>query len=114
MDNPASRWVKNVSKAAEKSGEASGIQNSDQAMKMTEKAKSQKAKDAQGQLWGAILQNRSYDEQGKIKGSQPNHHVTDSKNHTKPLTPSEKEFVKGQAMKEKIAKKTGVYPNTAN
>ena len=48
------------------------------------------------------------------QGSQPGHYVTDSKNHTKSLTPSEKNFLEGQKLKEKIAKKTGVYPNTAN
>ena len=30
------------------------------------------------------------------------------------LTPSEKKFIKGQKLKAKITKKTGVYPNTAN
>ena len=30
------------------------------------------------------------------------------------LTPSEKDFIKGQKLKAKITKKTGVYPNTAN
>ena len=48
------------------------------------------------------------------KGTQPGHHVTDSNNHTKPLSQSEKDFLAGQKYKEKIAKKTGVYPNTAN
>ena len=48
------------------------------------------------------------------KGSQPDHYVTDSKNHTKALSPSEKDFLAGQKYKEKVVKKTGVYPNTAN
>ena len=30
------------------------------------------------------------------------------------LTKSEKDFLAGQKLKEKITKKTGVYPNTAN
>ena len=32
----------------------------------------------------------------------------------KPLTKSEQDFISGQKLKAKIAKKTGVYPNTAN
>lgn len=48
------------------------------------------------------------------QGSQPDHHVTNSTNHTKTLSQSEKNFLAGQALKERIAKKTGVYPNTAN
>ena len=31
-----------------------------------------------------------------------------------PLTKSEQDFISGQKLKAKIAKKTGVYPNTAN
>lgn len=30
------------------------------------------------------------------------------------LTKSERDFIAGQKLKAKIAKKTGVYPNTAN
>ena len=31
-----------------------------------------------------------------------------------PLSKSEKDFLAGQKYKEKITKRTGVYPNTAN
>ena len=62
----------------------------------------------------AEIQKAVIAEANKPKGSQANHHVTDSNNHTKPLSKSEKDFIAGQKLKEKIAKKTGVYPNTAN
>ena len=109
MSNPVSRWVDNVYTAATKSGEASGIQNSDQALKKpTEKAKSKKAEEARGQLLGAILQNRSYDSQGKIKGTQTDHHVTDNNNHTKTVDkPAEKMTPQDAAMKKILEKKNG-------
>ena len=85
MSNPVSRWIDNVYNASTKAGEASGIQNSDQAIKSSEKAKSKAAESARNQLLGAILQNRTYDEQGRIKGTQAGHTVTDSKNHTRTI-----------------------------
>ena len=62
----------------------------------------------------AEIQKAVIAEANKPKGSQPNHAVTDSQNHTKPLSKSEKDFLAGQKYKEKVVKKTGVYPNTAN
>jgi len=95
MSNPVSRYVNNVFNAAEKSGSASGVQNSDTALKNpSAKAKSKEAETARGQLLGALLQNRTYDEQGKIKGTQADHHVTDNNSHTqtvKPMTPAQKQ-----------------------
>jgi hypothetical protein len=87
MSNSVSRWVTNVFDAGEK------LDHAAERTSETKSGKKQIEKEetaARGQAWGAILQNRTYDEQGKIKGTQANHHVTDSSNHTKPVTPAPK------------------------
>jgi hypothetical protein len=80
MSNPVSRYLDNLFNAGVKLTDTSG-QVSAFGPRRTDNLKEQA--DARGQAWGAILQNRTYDEQGRIKGTQPGHHVTDSKNHTK-------------------------------
>ena len=110
MDNPVSRWINNTFDAAEKvdrnanklqasgsvvknlSGKKNLSPNEKEALDSAKKSLAEARKEHpsdRGQFFGALLQNRSYDEQGKIKGTQPNHHVTDSKNHTKPASKME-------------------------
>ena len=85
MSNPVSRWVTNVFNAGEKLGHATGIQTT-LGPSRQDNSKEQTA--ARGQAWGALLQNRTYDEQGKIKGTQADHHVTDHTTHTQTVKPS--------------------------
>jgi len=85
MSNPVSRWVTNVFDAGEKLGHATQkISETKSGQKQIEKEQTA----ARGQAWGALLQNRTYDEQGKIKGTQADHHVTDHTTHTQTVKPS--------------------------
>ena len=88
MSNPVSRWVTNVFDAGEKLGHAAEKRSETKSgQKQIEKEQTA----ARGQAWGALLQNRTYDEQGRIKGTQADHHVTDNNNHTKPVSPAQKQ-----------------------
>jgi hypothetical protein len=72
MSNPVSRWVDNVFSAGQKLGTSTGNTT---AFGPSRKDNPEEQKRDRGQAWGAILQNRTYDEKGKIKGTQPNHTV---------------------------------------
>jgi hypothetical protein len=49
-----------------------------------------------------------------VKKSAPKPEATIKAKPKPKLSQSEKDFIKGQKLKAKIMKKTGVYPNTAN
>jgi hypothetical protein len=73
MSNPVSRYITNVFNAGEKLTAAT---NQVSAFGASRKDNPKEQEAARGQAWGALLQNRTYDEQGRIKGTQPNHAVT--------------------------------------
>lgn len=91
MSNPISRWFDNTFDASE--GVANKMPSTSKSIKEFNKLSKEEQKkeikknvrEARGQFFGALLQNRTYDKQGRIKGTQPNHHKTTSKNFTKPV-----------------------------
>ena len=107
MSNPVSRYINNafdagqaVQRAANKHNRAESAkkelkdedkvkslnprQKKDLETSAKNEPKAEKAvSDARGQFFGALLQNRTYDNQGRIQGTQAGHHVTNSKNHTR-------------------------------
>jgi len=87
---------------------------------LSEKQAAAAMRKERGEFFGALLQGRRYDAQGKqIKktASKPATKVTPKvgmKEKSSPLSKSERDFLAGQKLKAKITKRTGVYPNTAN
>jgi hypothetical protein len=100
MSNPVSRWVNNTFTAAENVDRAANVNMASYEAKKTladkEKAKKlapnektdlqavakikpkaeEAVKNARGQFFGALLQNRTYDSKGQIVGTQKDHAVT--------------------------------------
>jgi len=66
MSNPVSRYITNVFNAGEKLAGAVGQPN---LFGSSRKDNPKEQAAARGQAWGALLQNRTYDEQGIIKKS---------------------------------------------
>jgi hypothetical protein len=131
MADKIKKYLKNLDKETTQAGNAGETLR---VLKGTPKGKAaaNKLRNERGQMFGALLQGRRYDENGKqIKKStkstpkpkvgplqQPKKKLNalpkpTPKAKTKKPTKSEQNFLDGQKLKKKILKKTGVYKNTA-